>query len=96
LLYDCDEFRDELIKGNALFLRKLHNVELRDLYSSPGIIRIIKLKVMKLAGHVAQMGGRGMCIVLYRYALHNDIGKVCCMGMHYIMILIMLKEMSIV
>jgi hypothetical protein len=27
--------------------------------------------------------------VLYRYALHNDIGKVCCMGMHYIMILVM-------
>jgi hypothetical protein len=36
--------------------RKLHNEELRDLYSSPSIIRIIKSKRMKWAGHVARMG----------------------------------------
>jgi hypothetical protein len=36
--------------------RKLHNEELRDLYSSPSIIRIIKVKRMRLAGHVARMG----------------------------------------
>jgi hypothetical protein len=36
--------------------RKLHIKELRDLYSSPSIIRIIKLGRMKLLGHVAQMG----------------------------------------
>jgi hypothetical protein len=36
--------------------RKLHNEELRDLYSSPSIIRIIKLRRMRLAGHVARMG----------------------------------------
>jgi hypothetical protein len=35
--------------------RKLHNEELRDLYSSPSIIRIIKLRRMRLAGHVARM-----------------------------------------
>jgi hypothetical protein len=35
--------------------RKLHNEELRDLYSSPSIIRIIKLKRMGWAGHVARM-----------------------------------------
>jgi hypothetical protein len=34
-------------------LRKLHNEELRDLYSSPSIIRIIKSRRMKWAGHVA-------------------------------------------
>jgi hypothetical protein len=34
--------------------RKLHNEELRDLYSSP--IRIIKSKRMRWEGHVAQMG----------------------------------------
>jgi hypothetical protein len=39
--------------------RKLHNEELRDLYSSPSIIRIIKLRRMRWAGYVAQMGIRG-------------------------------------
>jgi hypothetical protein len=39
--------------------RKLHNEELRDLYSSSSIIRIIKSRVMKWAGHVARMGRRG-------------------------------------
>jgi hypothetical protein len=37
--------------------RQLHNEELRDLYSSPSmrIIRIIKSRWMKWAGHVARM-----------------------------------------
>jgi hypothetical protein len=33
--------------------RKLHNEELCDLYSSPSIIRIIKLRRMRWASHVA-------------------------------------------
>jgi hypothetical protein len=36
--------------------RKLHNEELRHLYSSPSILRIIKSKRMRWAGHIAQMG----------------------------------------
>jgi hypothetical protein len=32
--------------------RKLHNEELHDLYSSPSIIRIIKARRMRWAGHV--------------------------------------------
>jgi hypothetical protein len=36
--------------------RKLHNDELRDLYSSPSIIRIIKSRRIRWAGHVARMG----------------------------------------
>jgi hypothetical protein len=36
--------------------RKLHNEELRDLYSSPSIIRIMKSRRMRWAGHVARMG----------------------------------------
>jgi hypothetical protein len=36
--------------------RKLHNKELHDLYSSPSIIRIIKPRRMRWAGHVARMG----------------------------------------
>jgi hypothetical protein len=39
--------------------RKLHNEELRDLYSSPSIIRIIKSRRMRWAGHVARIGRRG-------------------------------------
>jgi hypothetical protein len=35
---------------------QLHNKELRDLYSSPSIIRIIKSRRMRWAGHVARMG----------------------------------------
>jgi hypothetical protein len=33
----------------------MHNEELRDLYSSPSIIRIIKSRRMRWAGHVARM-----------------------------------------
>jgi hypothetical protein len=36
--------------------RKLHKEELRDLYSSPSIIRIITSRRMRLAGYVARMG----------------------------------------
>jgi hypothetical protein len=36
--------------------RKLHNEELHNLYSSPSIIRIIRSRRMKWAGHVARMG----------------------------------------
>jgi hypothetical protein len=35
--------------------RKLHNKELRDLYSSPSIIRVIKSRRMRWARHVARM-----------------------------------------
>ena len=37
--------------------RKLHNEELNDLYSSPNIVRVIKSRRMRLAGHVARMEG---------------------------------------
>jgi hypothetical protein len=42
--------------------RKLHIEELHDLYSSPSIIRIIKLRSMSWASYVARMGRRGMLI----------------------------------
>jgi len=38
--------------------RKLHNEELSDLYSSPNIVRVIKTRRMRWAGHVARMGER--------------------------------------
>jgi hypothetical protein len=43
--------RDEVTRG----WRKLHNEELRNLYSLPSIIRVIKSRRMRLAGNVAQM-----------------------------------------
>ena len=45
--------------------RKLHNEELSDLYSSPNIMRVVKYRRMRWAGHVALMGeGRGVHRVL--------------------------------
>ena len=37
--------------------RKLHNEELNDLYSSPNIVRVIKSRRMRWAGHVARTEG---------------------------------------
>jgi hypothetical protein len=45
--------------------RKLNNEKLQSLYSSPSIIRMIKSRRMRLAGHVARIGQGGM---------HIDIG----------------------
>ena len=36
--------------------RRLYNEELNDLYSSPNIVRVIKSRRMRWAGHVARMG----------------------------------------
>jgi hypothetical protein len=44
--------------------RKLHNEELHNLYSSPSIIRIIKSRRMRWAGHVARIGGKRNVYVL--------------------------------
>jgi hypothetical protein len=45
--------------------RKLHNDELHNLYSSPNIVRVIKSRRMRWAGHVARIGeGRGVYRVL--------------------------------
>jgi hypothetical protein len=42
--------------------RKLHNEELHDLYTSTNIVRVIKSRRMRWAGHVARMGRREVCI----------------------------------
>ena len=39
--------------------RRLLNEELNDLYSSPNIVRVIKSRRMRWAGHVARMGEEG-------------------------------------
>jgi hypothetical protein len=48
--------RDEVTGG----WRKLHNEELHNLYSSQSIIRMIKSRKMRWAGHVARMERRRM------------------------------------
>jgi hypothetical protein len=45
--------------------RKLYDEELNDLYSLPNIVRVVKLRQMRWAGHVARMGeDRGVHRVL--------------------------------
>ena len=52
--------------------RRLHNEELNDLYSSPNIVRVIKSRRMRWAGHVARMGEeRGV----YRALVGKPEGK---------------------
>jgi hypothetical protein len=44
--------------------RKLHNEVLNELYCSPNIVRVIKSRRLRWAGHVARMvEGRGVCRV---------------------------------
>ena len=46
-------------------LMRLHSEELNDLYCSPNIVRVIKSRRMRWAGHVARMGeNRGVYRVL--------------------------------
>jgi hypothetical protein len=52
--------------------RKLHNDELHSLYSSPNIVRVIKSKRTRWAGHVARMGD-GRCV--YRVLVWRSEGK---------------------
>jgi len=52
--------------------RKLYNEELNDLYCSPAIFRVIKLRRMRWAGHVARMGVRR---VVYRIFVGKPEGK---------------------
>jgi hypothetical protein len=60
--------KDEVTGG----WRKLHNEELRDLYSSLSIIRIIKSKRMRWAGLVARMGEKRNA---YRLLVRKPEGK---------------------
>jgi hypothetical protein len=60
--------RDEVTGG----WRKLHNEELHDLYSSPCIIRIIKSRRIRWAGHVARMGEKRNA---YRLLVGEPDGK---------------------
>jgi hypothetical protein len=65
--------RDEVTGG----WRKLHNEELHGLYSSSSIVRVIKSRRMRLAGHVARMGEiRGAYnILVWRPEVRRPLGS---------------------
>ena len=50
--------RDEVTAERS----RLHNEELNDLNSSPNVVRLIKSRRMRWAGHVARMGEERGCI----------------------------------
>ena len=52
--------------------RNLHNEELNDLYCSPNIVRVIKSRRMRWAGHLVRMGERRS---VYRVLVGNSEGK---------------------
>jgi hypothetical protein len=60
--------RDEVTGG----WRKLHNEELRDLYSSPSLIRMMKSRRKRRAGHVVRMGEKRNA---YRLLVGKPEGK---------------------
>jgi hypothetical protein len=57
--------------------RKSHNDEIQNLYSSPNIVRVIKSRRMRWAGHVARMGeGRGVYrILIGRPEVKRPLGR---------------------
>jgi hypothetical protein len=52
--------------------KRLHNGEFYDLYSSPNIIRVLKLRIMRQAWHVAHMGEKRCA---YRLVVGKPDGK---------------------
>jgi len=52
--------------------RRMHNEEINDLFSSPNIVRVIKLRRIRWAGHVAHMGEER---VVYRVLVGKPEGK---------------------
>jgi hypothetical protein len=52
--------------------RRLHNEDLNDLYCSPNIVRVIKWRRMRWAGHLARMGEERW---VYRVLVGKPEGK---------------------
>jgi hypothetical protein len=60
--------------------RKLNNEELCDLYSSPSIIRIVKSRMIRWAGHVARMGEKRNAYRLLVGKPDQDVGGWIILG----------------
>jgi hypothetical protein len=64
--------RDEVTGG----WRKLHDEELHGLYSSPSIVRVIKVRRMRWVGHVTRMGEvRGAYILVGKPEGRRPLGR---------------------
>ena len=66
--------RDEVTEE----LRKLHNEELNDLYSSPNMARVIKSIRMRWAGHVALMEESVYRVLLWKPEGKRQHGRIRC------------------
>ena len=55
--------------------RKLHNEELSDLYSLPNIVRVVKSRRMRWAGHVARMGERVHRVLVGKPERKRPLGR---------------------
>ena len=72
ILDHLTEFRKFCMNFMNRGVEKLLNEELNNLYDSPNIVRVMKSRIMKWAGHVERMGEkRG----LYRVLVGNPEGK---------------------
>jgi hypothetical protein len=60
-----------VLDGNNKY-HYIHNEELNDLYSSPNIVRVIKSRRVRWAGHVARMGEKRD---IYRVLVGKPGGK---------------------
>jgi len=56
-MFDIYQVLSFKLVSNKREWRKLHNEELNDLYSLPNIVRVVKSRRMRWAGHVARIGG---------------------------------------
>jgi hypothetical protein len=72
----CGTKRDE-VTGNW---RTLHNKELCDLHSSPNIVRVIKSRRMRWAGHVACMGDTSYRVLVGKPEGKNHLEHLCIEG----------------
>jgi hypothetical protein len=68
-LIHADPLKSDEVTGES---GKPHNEELRDLYSSPIIIRVFKSRRMRWAGNVARMGEKR---IAYRLLVGKPEGK---------------------
>jgi hypothetical protein len=55
---------------------RLHNEQLYNLYCSPNIIRVIKLRIMRRARHVARMRGAEVYIYIWKDDIKRDVQAV--------------------